>query len=136
MTLPPSTQATEILEPGEQALDLPASLVTLEFAPVLGLGLATPAMRSDEFDTVFVGQPGIELVRVVGFVADQANGEVFQEPLVEGALDVSCFMRASTSNPNGDRKTRAVRDRHDLGPLSTLSRPHSKSPFFADAKLP
>jgi hypothetical protein len=45
-------------------------------------------------------------------------------------------MRASTSNPNGDRKTATVRGRHDLGPFSMLSRPHSRPPFLSRREAP
>jgi hypothetical protein len=43
----------------------------------------------------------------------------------------ACFMCG-----NGDRKTIAVCNRHDLGTLATLSFANSAAPFLADAKLP
>lgn len=100
MTFPPSTQAPEVMEPGEAALSLPSVLVPLELAPVLGLGPAAPAVRCDQLHPVLIGQPGVELARVVSLVANQADGEVLQEPPVERSFDQSCFMRASTSNPH------------------------------------
>jgi hypothetical protein len=45
-------------------------------------------------------------------------------------------MRCSTCNGNGDRKTRAVCDSHDLCALSAFGFPHAKPPFLAAAKLP
>jgi hypothetical protein len=42
----------------------------------------------------------------------------------------------SAFNVSGDRKTRYVRDRHDLGTLAALCLADSKTPFFAGTKLP
>jgi hypothetical protein len=45
-------------------------------------------------------------------------------------------MRRSTCNPTGDRKTRAVCDCHDLGPLPPLGFADAEPPFLAPAKVP
>jgi hypothetical protein len=45
-------------------------------------------------------------------------------------------MRRSTRNPGGDRKTSAVCDCHDLGPLPALGLPDGEAPFLAPAKVP
>jgi hypothetical protein len=43
-------------------------------------------------------------------------------------------VKRSASTPDGDRKTRAVRDCHDLGPFAALRLTNSTAPFFAEAK--
>jgi hypothetical protein len=45
-------------------------------------------------------------------------------------------MWRSTCDPCGDRKTRAVCNCHDLGPLPTLRLPDARAPFLAPAKVP
>jgi len=45
-------------------------------------------------------------------------------------------MWRSTFNPNGDRKTSAVCNCHDLGPLATLGFPDFGAPFLAPLKEP
>jgi hypothetical protein len=45
-------------------------------------------------------------------------------------------MRRSTRDPTGDRKTSAVRDRHDLGAFATLRLSDGSAPFFAGANVP
>jgi hypothetical protein len=45
-------------------------------------------------------------------------------------------MRRSTRDPCGDRKTMAVCDCHDLGPLAALRLPDGGAPFLAPAKVP
>jgi hypothetical protein len=45
-------------------------------------------------------------------------------------------MRRSTRDPDGDRKTSAVCNCHDLGPLPALGLPDGRAPFLAPAKVP
>jgi hypothetical protein len=45
-------------------------------------------------------------------------------------------VRRSTGNPCGDRKTMAVCDCHDLGPLPALGLADGGAPFLAPAKVP
>jgi hypothetical protein len=45
-------------------------------------------------------------------------------------------MRRSTCDPCGDRKTMAVCDCHDLGPLPALRLSDGEAPFLAPAKVP
>jgi hypothetical protein len=45
-------------------------------------------------------------------------------------------MRRSTFDPNGDRKTSAVCNCHDLGPLTTLGFADFGAPFLAPVKEP
>ena len=56
--------------------------------------------------------------------------------LSAGGLDECRLMRRSTRDPNGYRKTGAVCNCHDPGPLATLRFSDAEAPFFAPAKVP
>jgi hypothetical protein len=62
-----------VLQPGKEPLDLPATLVTTELTPILGLGLlpVTPVW-GDEFKLALLEQTVIEWVRVISLVPDEA----------------------------------------------------------------
>ena len=77
----------------------------------------------------------IEAVAVVGLIADQTGGSVFDEPRGERSVDERDFMRRSAGHVNGDRKTMAVANRHDLAALTASSRADGGAPFFAELKL-
>ena len=68
-------QSPKVLKPRKQPLDLPASAVSAQAAPVLSLVLPVAAVRRDHFDSI-LSQFGIQLVRVVGIVADQILGSL------------------------------------------------------------
>ena len=66
---PAGNQASRVVEPGEEAFDLPAPAVPPQGAAVLGT--ASPrAIGRDHFDAVVVAQLRIEQVAVVPAVAD------------------------------------------------------------------
>ena len=125
-------QASEVLEPGEEAFDLPAATVAAELPSVLRLAAAA-AVGRDEFDVSLGGEARIEAVGVVRLVADQPRGGVGEEPRVEGLLDERDFAGACTCDSNGERKTTAVCDCHDLGPLALAGGADAAAPFFAPA---
>ena len=129
--------AAKILEPGEQALDLPAPAVAPEHAAVLGLGsLAVAAVRCDQLDPPLLPEPRVERITVISSVANKAIGCSSDKTRIEGLFDERDFMRRSTRNPGGDRKTMAVCNCHDLGPLPALGLPDGEAPFLAPAKVP
>jgi hypothetical protein len=56
----------------KEPFNLPATLVTPEFASILGLGLLAIALVwGNQFDVPLSEQPRIEWVRVIGFVTDE-----------------------------------------------------------------
>ncbi len=65
--------ATEVLQPGKQSLDLPSPFVSTQCPAVLrhGPGPIAP-MRGDQLDALLF-QLGIELVTVVGLISDQSS---------------------------------------------------------------
>ncbi len=128
--------AAEALEPREEALHLPAALVSAEGAKVLGETLAIRSIRSDQLDSPLLREPRIERVAVVSGVSDKALWELGEEAVIKGSLDERDFMRRSTFDADGDRKTRAVCNGHDLGPLATLRFSDAAPPFLALTNVP
>ena len=137
MALVPRDQSPIVLQPCKEALHLPSVLVSAEWPTVLGLGpSAVPLVGNDEFDSTLFPQSRIQRVAVVGAVADQAVGCVPEKEVVDGLFREGDFMWRSTCNPGGDRKTSAVCNGHDLGPLATLRFSDGRAPFLAPAKVP
>lgn len=135
MIIPADDQAPEVLQPGEQALDLPTVLSTAQGAAVLSRRLgAVVTVWGNEFNTL-ARKLGVERIAVVGAIADQSRGLLAREAMVDGGLDESCFVRRSSRCVKGDRKTSAVRNCHEFRALAPLSGAHASAPFFATTKL-
>jgi len=126
----------KVLQPSEQSLNLPAFPITPQRSAVLGTSLpAVDLMRSDHFDTL-LAQPGIQGVAVIGSVTNQSFRFLLDKSLFQSRLDQFHFMRRSTANGYGDRKTSAICHCHELCPLAPLGFSHPAAPFFATTKLP
>jgi hypothetical protein len=137
MTLVPCDQAAEILQPGEEALDLPASLVATKATAILASAPSSAVsldVRRDETNTSFE-QYRVEWIAVVRLVADERMRQFFYESFFDDFFDELRFVGRSASNADGDRKTRAVCNCHDLGPFAALRFPDAGPPFFAPAKV-
>lgn len=128
--------ATKVLEPGEQTLHLPAPAVAPQCTTVLGGSLAVAAVRCNQLDPPLLPEPRVERIAVISPVANKAIGCSSHKTRIEGLFDERDFMRRSTCNPGGDRKTMAVCNCHDLGPLPALRFPDGRAPFLAPAKVP
>src|SRR5918998_2491626 len=129
-------QPTEVPEPGEQPLYLPAPLVAPELAPVLGLRLlAVPPVRRDHLYAP-LSENRVERVGVVGPIPDQPLGLLAREARREGRLCEGDLVRRSARRVYGERKTRSVCHRHELRTLAPLGLSHRSSPFFAPTKVP
>lgn len=87
VSLVPSNQAAEVLKPGEQALDLPASAVAAERSTVLGLLVPSAKVRSDQFNAPLDAESFVESVAVVRPVANQSLGRMFEEAGVDRGFD-------------------------------------------------
>ena len=124
------------MEPGEEALYLPAALVSTEGAKVLSEALAIRAIGRDHLDPALLREPRVELVAVVGGVANEALGELGEKAAIERSVDERDLMRRSTFDADGERKTRAVCNGHDLGPLTALRFPDAGPPFLALTNVP
>lgn len=132
MTFIARDQTTEVLQPGEETFDLPAAAVSTELPAILRLAAAA-AIGRDQFDVALRRQPRVEAIRIVRFVADQSDRRFAEELGVEGLLDERDFAGACTCDSNGERKTTAVCDCHDLGPLAFAGGTDAEAPFFAPA---
>ena len=75
MSLVAGVDAAVVLQPCEQALDLPAPSVAPEHSPILGPGsLSVLAMRRDHLDLALLLEPRVERVAVISAVANKAIG--------------------------------------------------------------
>lgn len=131
-------QSAKVLEPCEESLDLPSPLISGKF--VMGLCRLLDSvltMWRHKLDTVHALEFFIERIAVISPVADQKLGHnFFDKAMLERLIDQRYLMRASTCCAYGDRKTIAVCNGHDLGPLASLSFANASAPFLADANVP
>lgn len=132
MTFIARDQASEVLQPREEAFDLPAAAIPAELSAILRLAPAA-AVGRDQLDVALRRQAGVQSIRIVGLVADQSDRRFAEELGVEGLLDERDFAGACTCDSNGERKTTAVCDCHDLGPLAFAGGADAEAPFFAPA---
>src|SRR5579859_3289066 len=138
MSLVAHDESSEVLEPSEEPLDLPTSLVATKASPIFELPTSSTTsldVRRDETNAL-LEKLRIERIAVVGLVADERVRQLTHEPLFDHLLDELGFVGRSASNANGERKTRAVCDCHDLGPLAALGFADAEPPFLAPAKVP
>ena len=132
----PGLYPTKVLQPSEQALDLPALSVTPQRPAILGARLlAVRFMRCDQLNALFA-QPFVQGVAVVGSVTDQPFWLFLRKATFQRPFDQSDFMRRSTFNGYGDRKTSAICHCHELCTLAPLGFSHPAAPFLAITKLP
>ncbi len=138
MPLVAGHEPTIVEEPREESLDLPSPLVAPENATILRVLPSTAADVRCNHLSASVLEFTVELVAVVSLVADQKMRRLANDKLhlVERGAHESGFMRRSTVDPNSDRKTSAVCNGHDLGPLPALRRSDADPPFLAPAKEP
>jgi hypothetical protein len=73
-------------------------------------------------------------IAVICLVSDQMLRMLGGESTVVRGFDHSHLMRRSAFNPNGDRRSMAVRNRRDLGPFAALGLTKVSAPFLALAK--
>ena len=133
--LVPRDESTRVLQPGKQAFDFPAPFIAAQGPSILREVDSVWPMRRDEFDPG-CRQPLIERVAVIGGVADQALGSVGKKARVQRLFDELRFVRRGGRDGDGDRKTSAVCNGHDLGPLAPLGLADVTPFFLALAKEP
>src|SRR5207248_1471837 len=73
---------------------------------------------------------------VIAFVADEPLQFGGDKGALKSLFYEGSFMRRGAGNGQGERKTRAVCNCHDLGPFAALSFANASTPFFALAKEP
>lgn len=130
-SFPAGVDAAIALEPGEEALDFPTPLVASELAPIDLAILVRGVLGRDQFDTLL-----IELVReflaAEASVPDELVGNLI-ECLIDYFSDEDAVVSGSISDANGDRKTSAVCNRHDLRRIAGTASSDFGSPFLAPA---
>lgn len=135
MTFPTHDQAPEVLQPCEEPLDFPPALVTSEFSPVLAVpSCAITPMRGDQLDSMLLGKSIVHRIAVIPLVGNQPFRLIGYEAVLDRGLDQLLLMRRSARNPEGDRKTMAVCDCHELGPFADERSTNAIAPFFAPIK--
>ena len=128
-------KATEVLQPSEQPLNLPAAAVAPQRAPVLRFGTFLPVW-SDHFNAPVHFQLGIKLVAVVSLVADKTLWKFIGKGSIQRVLHQGHLMRRRACHVKGERKTNSVCHCHDLGALAALCFTNGTAPFFAGANVP
>jgi hypothetical protein len=130
-------QASEVLEPGEQAFKLPSTFIATKFPSILGAWL-TPlcAVRGNHFNAALMQEALIKAIAVIGLIANNVLRSISRKAAVDGCLSQGYLMGRSALNVSGDRNTSSVCDGHDLGAFAALCRADSKTPFFAGTKVP
>ena len=137
VALPSIREPSVVEQPGEEPFDLPAPDVASQGSTILGgVALAIRTVGRNQFDFSLVAKPLVERIAVISSVSNKEIGCVLEKPVVDRLFDERDFMRRSTRNPDGDRKTMAVCDCHDLRPLPPLRFPDARAPFLAPAKVP
>lgn len=136
MSFVPNHKAPEVLKPREEAFHFPSPAVSPQRSTILRAGTnPVRPVRSNQLDVLFVPQPLVQRVAVVGLISDQPSRWMDCPTALQGGFYERHFVRRRTRDVHGDRKTRAVCNGHDLGPLAPFGRPDPKAPFFALAKV-
>jgi hypothetical protein len=137
MVLISHNQTSEILKPGNQALNLPSTSKTTEFSSVLGARFFSVfPVWCNQFNGAVFKQLLIKFIAVISLIADKFIRGIFREAAVDSRLNQFYFMGRSAFNVSGDRKTSSICDCHDLGALAALCLADSKTPFFAGTNVP
>jgi len=132
-----NNQTPEVLKPGKEPFDFPATLIASEFAAILSAwSLPALAMWRNHFNATFFAKLLIKFVAIVSFITYNFIWSVLGKTFIYRCLNQLHFVRRSAFHVSGDRKTRSVCDGHDLGAFAALCLADSKTPFFAGAKLP
>ena len=128
---------TKIMKPCKESLYFPAARVSSQNSPILsGCLLPIRLMRSYKFYIIRFFQLLIKFITIIGFITNKKLWLLIYKKTIKCLFHQSYFMRRSACDANGDRKTRAVCDCHDLAAFSSLCFPNSEPPFLAPAKVP
>jgi len=136
VVFPANNDATKVMKPSKQALDLPTATVATQAATVLSRwGCAYKFVGCDELHTVALLDVPVQRIAVVRAVTNHSLGSFPEESLLERRFNEFCFMRRSAGHVHGERKTMAVCDCHDFAAFAAFCRADTRAPFFAPLKL-
>lgn len=128
-------QSPEVEQPGKQPLDFPSPHVATQRPAVLRLASLGSVWRN-HLCAVVLHQALIQLVAIIRLVADQPLRHLRHDSLLQRFFHQLHFSWRSTFCPQGDRKTMAVCNAHDLGALAAFSLPDQSPPFLAGTNVP
>src|SRR6266700_7603949 len=129
-------QPAEVEEPGEKPLYFPPAPVPAQWPPVLRGHTPVDFVGCDQLGTVLLHQLLVQPVAVVRLVPDQTLGHIRHEARFQRGRNQFHFSRRSAFCPQGERKTMAVGNTHDLGALAPRSFSHQSPPFLAGTNVP
>lgn len=131
----PDNKPTEVAEPRESALHLPAPPVAAQLPPVLSGRLAATAQVWGDQVNAPLGQPLAQRVAGCRPIRDQPLDAVGLIRLVERRLEELALVRRGRRRVLSESNTLAVDHHHPLCALPAPRRPHCRAPFLAGAKL-
>jgi len=131
----PGDESPRVLQPGKEAFDFPAAFIAAQGPSILCEVDPVRPMGRDELDPAR-GQRLVEPVAVIRGIPDQARGVIGEEARVQRLFDELRFVRRGRRDGNGNRKTSAVCNGHDLGPLAPLGLADVAAFFLALAQEP
>lgn len=126
MALVAGDNPPEVVQPGEQPFEFPPTPIAPQCATIRRRVAPRRPMGRDPHDAVLHLQARIQPIAVVGAIADHAVHRGARHKHVQCAFHQRHFMRRSTRDPDGDRKTIAVCNGHDLGPRRRRRRDGSR----------
>jgi hypothetical protein len=134
--IPAGHHALVLVQPGEQAFDLPPPAIAPERpASLCRRARAVAPMRRNQLDAL--GRESlIERITVVGTIPDKSSGSSHGVGRSEGSLDKGDLMWASSSRVHGEWKTMRVCHNHELRTCAPLGLAHLGAPLFATTKVP
>lgn len=100
---PSCDESAEVLHPCEEPFHFPSSAIPPQLASILRLLPAAATVRGDHFDVVFGGEPLVERVRVVSFVADEPGGQLIEEASGKNIFHKFALGRRSAFDRYGER---------------------------------
>src|SRR5271154_4147886 len=129
-------QSAKIKKPGKEPFDFITPHIAAQRASILSGDTTVDLVGRDHFRAVLPHQLFIQPVAIIRFVPDQAFGHIGYDARLQGGSDQLHFSRRSAFCPQGERKTMAVCNAHDLGALAPLGLPDLSPPFLAGTNVP
>ncbi len=129
-------QMPEVVKPGKQPFNLPSSLVTPEWTSILPVtfNTITPVWSNHLYSLLL--KLLIQTIAIVSPVTNESYRLIRSKSRSNRLSNQGNFMRTSAFFVDGDRKTSAVCNCHELRTLSPFGLANTESPFFAGIKVP
>lgn len=122
-------EATEVVEPGEGPVNLPAPPIAARLATGLADMATVGPMRRNQLDASFA-QRVVQPIAVVGHVVDEPDWRLDRELPLRGRRQQSYLVGRSTRYVRGERKPLSVCQCHALRSLAPLGLADFRRPLF------